>query len=184
MCCMYQRRRPVQCLFCQKGTPAWAEEQHWDYLSFMINKELNQVVPADSSGSLGQYVHLRNHYSRKRLPVEFPPTSYEMMYVSEISIHLFMPLLPFWCLGKAKQSRQNKSTFPAWGKLNGYIQWNICDRRKFWSKSVQNVLRDLKLWCQRGYLVTNGETFLPGIESRSHVTVIWWVLFVGHTRSR
>lgn len=59
--------------FCRKSTPALAEEQHWEYISSMINKELNQVFTADSFGSLGQYVHLRNHYSRKRLPVEFPP---------------------------------------------------------------------------------------------------------------
>lgn len=65
--------------FCGKGTPAWAEEQRWEYLSSMINKELNQVFSAHSSGSLGQYVHLRNHYSRKRLPAEFPPLHHHLL---------------------------------------------------------------------------------------------------------
>lgn len=78
-------------LFCRKGTPAWAEAQHWEYLSSMINKELNQVFTADSSGSLGQYEHLRNHYSRKRLPVEFPPP-FKKWYTSARS--------PFICRGR------------------------------------------------------------------------------------
>lgn len=103
----------AESLFCLKGTAAWVRAQRWEYLSSMINKELNQVFTADSFGSLGQYVHLRNHYSRKCIPVESPPNfsssrREDTSTTSPFICGVVFVIIAILVLGRSEQPLENK----------------------------------------------------------------------------
>lgn len=152
------------------------DAQDWEYLSSKINKQLNQVF---HSVLLGE--PLRN--VRIQVPLENPQTSLSSRIdIQQWDLHSFVgsfiSLLPFWCLGRVKQSLQSKWISQAGGNWMDIFSemfatgGNIGPNRVEISSGVPLCLDLLR---QGGSFMANNEYISPVMESGAKVFCVLYL---------